>query len=242
MVTPARPRTAILYASPRRNTSRYPLESLELSARMKGMRAAIYRAANISESEVLIPLIPTHSERIIYGGLVMTLRATCSWAFALGTILTATGLQATGAPAQESDIAADKAAINKLFDQVVTAFNDKDAPILAAFYAEDAVVMNQGDSAVEGKRAIQAEYENIFKSEVTIRLVAFDPAEVQVLGDWAHARGNYTAVFTPKSGKPREQSFKYLSIIKRHADGSWKIYRDISNTNRPPAEGTGKGT
>jgi ketosteroid isomerase-like protein len=47
---------------------------------------------------------------------------------------------------------------------------------------------------------------------------------------------------TPKAkGKPMEESSKYLVILKRQADGSWKISRDIENSNTPmPAPATKK--
>ncbi len=68
----------------------------------------------------------------------------------------------------------------------------------------------------------------------------FTPLETQVAGDWAYDRGNYTVTVTPKSGKPMEASAKYLIIVKRQPDGSWKVYREISNSNNPPPGAAGK--
>jgi ketosteroid isomerase-like protein len=56
--------------------------------------------------------------------------------------------------------------------------------------------------------------------------------EVQVSGDLAFARGTYAATVTPKAGG--EETFidgKYMTILKRQTDGSWKIHRDIFNSN-----------
>jgi ketosteroid isomerase-like protein len=33
---------------------------------------------------------------------------------------------------------------------------------------------------------------------------------------------------------------KYLVIVKRQADGSWKVYREMSNMNSPPPGAAGK--
>ena len=54
-------------------------------------------------------------------------------------------------------------------------------------------------------------------------------------GDQAVARGTYAATVTPKDGS--EEIFidgKYMTLLKRQPDGSWKIFRDIYNSNMPP--------
>jgi len=59
--------------------------------------------------------------------------------------------------------------------------------------------------------------------------------EVKVAGDWAFARGNYTYTLTPKEeGKTIKGNGKYLSILAKQADGSWKFARDCFNNNAPP--------
>lgn len=50
--------------------------------------------------------------------------------------------------------------------------------------------------------------------------MAVNPPETQVAGGWGYERGNGTITATPKSGKPITISFKYLSIVRRQADGS----------------------
>jgi len=36
---------------------------------------------------------------------------------------------------------------------------------------------------------------------------------------------------TPKGGKLTHDKGKYLTVWKKQADGSWKIYRDINNSD-----------
>jgi ketosteroid isomerase-like protein len=63
-------------------------------------------------------------------------------------------------------------------------------------------------------------------------VVAIFNEEVRVAGDWAYSRGTYSATLTPKAGgEPREDSGKYLTILERQSDGSWKIARDCFNSN-----------
>ena len=168
----------------------------------------------------------------------MTRRNVFICAVALASILTFAGCQTAPPTAPKTDVAADTAAIKALFDQAVAAWHSNDMTALAATYADDAIMMDPNQAAIEGKQAIQAAYEA--RSKENAVKVALTPLETQVAGDWAYVRGTLTATVTPKSGKPMEESGKYLFIVKRQPDGSWKVYRDISNSNNPPPAVAGK--
>jgi ketosteroid isomerase-like protein len=82
---------------------------------------------------------------------------------------------------------------------------------------------------IECSQAIQAKLEaNFRENPATIK---HPPLETQVAGNWAYELCNLAVTVTPKSGKPTEESVKYLVILKRQPDGPWKVYRDISNSN-----------
>lgn len=168
----------------------------------------------------------------------MTLRNMCLCAFALTSMLTFTGCQTAPAPEPKRDAAADTAAIKALGDQYIAAVNSGDAAAVTATFTDDGIGMPPNQAAREGKQAIQANYEAMFKA-YTVKF-APTPLETQVAGDWAYGRGNYTWTATPKSGKPLEDSGKYLNILKRQSDGSWKVYRLISNSNKPLPSAGGK--
>jgi ketosteroid isomerase-like protein len=58
---------------------------------------------------------------------------------------------------------------------------------------------------------------------------------VQVAGDWAYSHGNYTMTITPKEGGPTTYfDGKWLDVLKKQADGSWKVYCDSATDNVPP--------
>ena len=58
--------------------------------------------------------------------------------------------------------------------------------------------------------------------------------EANVAGNWAYARGTYKATLTPKQGgKTIPIDGKYMTILAKQSDGSWKIHRDIFNSNVP---------
>lgn len=82
---------------------------------------------------------------------------------------------------------------------------------------------------IEDRQAIKAMFEHYFKRDAA--KLKHTPLETQVAGDWAYEGGNITENVTPKSGKPIEESIKYLVTLRREPDGSWKVYRDISINN-----------
>lgn len=168
----------------------------------------------------------------------MRLRNVFLCAFAPVLMLTFAGCQTAPQAAPKRDVAADIAAINALRDQYTAAVNSGDAAGLAATYADDGIEMAPNQAASEGKQAIQAAYEAMFK-ENGIKFT-ITTLETQVLGDWGYDRGSYTSTATPKSGKPMEDSGKYLSIAKRQPDGAWKVYRVIWNSNNPPPSAAAK--
>ena len=168
----------------------------------------------------------------------MTLRNLWLCAFALTSLLMFAGCQTAPTPEPKRDVVADTTAVNALRDQYATAFNASDAAAVAATFADDGIEMIPNQAAVEGKQAIQGYYEAMFKGSSAKTAAA--PLETQVAGDWAYDRGNYTVAVTPKSGKPMEESGKYLVICKRQPDASWKIYRLIYNSNDPLPGAPGK--
>ena len=128
---------------------------------------------------------------------------------------------------------ADVEAINSLRDQFIALDNASDAAGLASLYTNDAVLMPPNQAAVTGNQAIESWFQTTF-DQFTIEFT-LAPDEVEVVGDWAFDRGTYMIALTPKAdGEPMEDRGKYIVILRRQADGSWKITRDIWNSDNPP--------
>jgi ketosteroid isomerase-like protein len=90
--------------------------------------------------------------------------------------------------------------------------------------------MPPGEPAVVGKERIRA------RNGVGLDRFKFDMGitneEVRVAGNWAFIRGTYKATLKPKQGgAPVLIDGKYMSILAKQPDGSWKIHRDIFNSN-----------
>ena len=134
-------------------------------------------------------------------------------------------------------------------DNVVAAFNSGDAAKVVEGYTADVIAMPAHHALVSGKDAVLA-YNREFLSQMSAKLT-LTPAETIVAGDWGYDRGTYTMTLTPKAGgTPITDTGKYLVIIQKQTDGSWKVTRDIDNSDQPlppppspapePAKGKGK--
>jgi uncharacterized protein (TIGR02246 family) len=166
-------------------------------------------------------------------------------ALAVVVMLMVVGCQSTPGPAVKKDTAADKAAINALRDKVMATFNSNDAAAIAACYTDDAVVMNPKEASAEGKPAIQASFQAMFQQGAA--KMALTPRETELSGDWAFETGTGTITITPKAarkkvaskrtakkaGKPVEVTTRYVVVLKKQADGAWKVHLDIGNSAAP---------
>jgi uncharacterized protein (TIGR02246 family) len=167
-----------------------------------------------------------------------------SWLFRslpLIIVLLLSSCATTGTEAKKSgpDPDADRAALNKLREDYIIAFNAADAPQIAATYSEDAVLMPQNQEPVTGRTAIEAYYKNLH-SQVNAK-ISLTSQELTMIGeDAAVDRGTYVMSFATKAGgTPVEDAGKYLVILQRQPDGSWKATHDIDNSSRPLPPGVG---
>jgi uncharacterized protein (TIGR02246 family) len=120
-------------------------------------------------------------------------------------------------------------AIEAVLVKFSEAFNSKDAAAVAAHYAEDAAVFPPDSARIDGRANIQ----NFWKGAIDAGLsdLTLKAVEVQDQGDWAYEVGElgYSA---PGTGDSRSTATgKYIVIWKKDADGTWRIYRDIWNSN-----------
>ncbi len=121
-------------------------------------------------------------------------------------------------------------AIDKKFMEDV---NRGDAAAGAAAYTDDAILMPPNHSPLEGKRAIE-KYLAKLGSQLQATNFQLCILEVDVQGDTTIVRGTYSSSFTvPGTDTPIEDLGKTLNVWKRQVDGSWKLHRDIWNSNIP---------
>jgi len=128
------------------------------------------------------------------------------------------------------DTEADASAINDIWTEYASRLNDGDIDRWISLWTEEGVQLPPNAPPVIGKDRIRVGMKRAldqftFNIEIT-------NAEVEVVGNWAFSRGAFTRTDTPKEGgQPVFFDGKYMTILERQADDSWKIHRDIFNSN-----------
>ena len=124
---------------------------------------------------------------------------------------------------------ADRTAIRQGDENYAKLLNARDFKGVAALHADDAIILPPNQAAVQGRAAIQASLEAPPPfSNFQIQIL-----EIEGRGDLAYSRGTYSITVTPAGAAPIEDRGKYIEIWRKQADGSWKILRDIYNSDLP---------
>ena len=126
---------------------------------------------------------------------------------------------------------ADEAKIRSADSAFVAATNTGDADGVAAVYADDAALLAPNLPPQKGRDAIKAFWGG-FLDAYTVRFeVASDTIEGR--GDLAYNRGHYRFTAVPKAkGVPGvADEGKFVEILKKQPDGSWKYVVDMYSSN-----------
>lgn len=129
--------------------------------------------------------------------------------------------------------AAARKAIADAYARFAPAVEKGDTAVMMSLYADDAVVMVANVPAWKGRAAISQAFGGMLK-EVMVMGPKFVTDDVIVTDDIAVETGRYEWMIHPKDGgAAMTDKGKYITVWKRQADGSWKIIRDINNTDLP---------
>jgi len=130
----------------------------------------------------------------------------------------------------------DKASIRAVDTEWARAAKAGDGAAIAALYTSDAVLLPPGEPIVKGEAANKywVDFANGFSGPTELNTMVVEGG-----GGVASAIGTYKMSLTPKKAGakplPTEEG-KYIEVLKRQDDGSWKIAYDIWNPNAPPAK------
>ena len=153
---------------------------------------------------------------------------------ALATAMLVAACAPKSEPAAEKngdDPAKLKSTIEAANASFMTAMGKGDAAGAAANYDENAIVMMPNAPAWRGKANITKALAEMF-GQVTVSNGGSTTEDVVVTGDYAIETGSGRWTMTPKKGKAMTDTVKYVTVWKKQADGSWKILRDINNSDR----------
>lgn len=134
--------------------------------------------------------------------------------------------------AQAETAVADEDAIRRISSNWLEHAQARRADSIAAYFAPDAVVLEQGEPPIEGVQAIRADIEEEWTENPDFT-VDWSTTSVQVAasGDMAWERGAWT--FDPDGpGKAPELQGEYITVYEK-VDGEWKVAADIGVPTEP---------
>jgi len=132
----------------------------------------------------------------------------------------------------------DRSAIDRTRSAYEAAWMAANVDEVADLYTDDAVVLYPNQPAISGKSEIVDYFRSFFREYVQDSFT-LTSAEIEIAGPWAFDRGTYRWKRIPRNGgNPIEDRGKYLIVLRRQADGSWKVARDMDNSDRPQEQST----
>jgi uncharacterized protein (TIGR02246 family) len=135
---------------------------------------------------------------------------------------------------EKHDMAADVAAIAKVRDGYAAAFKSGNATSLGALFTADAHSMGNAQPTATGSQGVEAATKAMM-DQMSGQDIVITPEKTDVSGDMAYDRGSYKTTLTPKGGAPMVEEGRYLVVLKRQADGSWKLAEEMGNLPTAPA-------
>ena len=103
----------------------------------------------------------------------------------------------------------------------------------SAWFADDAVTLNNGRPAIQGRGNIAAQA-NWNPKDYQLSWVA-EGAQMGPSNDMGFTWGNYEGRSKDKNGEPVLTTGRYITIWRKQADGQWKVAMDASANAAPDA-------
>ena len=169
------------------------------------------------------------------------MRSRISRAVAAAALLAATSCNPGTPRAENADStpatpAVDLAPIRSMLDANNAAFAkamlEGDTAAVVAKYAEDAISYQSYSEPVVGKANIAKSVRDWFAgmkySEAAAAVDEVYPIGTDMILEIGHYSGKATVL-----GKPMDDHGRFMNLWKKQPDGSWKLFRDISNSSVP---------
>jgi len=163
-------------------------------------------------------------------------------------LIGASACAATGGGKSDSaSTAADVAAIAKMRDTYAATFKSGDVAAISALYTSDGLTQPNNQPTGTGPAGIAASYTAFF-SQFNVVSFTLTGVKTEASGNLGYDIGTYSFVATPKpKGDTIKVDGRYVVVLRKGADGSWKAIADMDNVPTmppmpapPAAKGKGK--
>ena len=136
------------------------------------------------------------------------------------------------APAQSSETAA-MAGIEAAHHRDIAATLTQD-PAQLDLWTDDGVLLGEGDAPIVGKAAIQSQMKQAFATHPKLKVLKYVPdiKDVQIAGDIAYEWGFFDATSQEGDAQPVSFRARYMRVLRRQSDGSWKFARVLWATDK----------
>ena len=124
---------------------------------------------------------------------------------------------------------ADTAAIRENVNRYVATLLAGDWDGWASQLTEDAIFLQPNGRALEGRAAIR-NWGTAFAGMASFTATA---AEIGGAGNVAYARGTYAFAMGPTAVMQGADAGKWITVYEKQSDGSWRIKRNIWNSDQP---------
>ena len=114
--------------------------------------------------------------------------------------------------------------IRELVDSWIAASNARDLPALMGMMTDDIVFMTPG-RAPFGKAEFAADVERMKSVAIDARA---EVQEIEVFGPRAYIRNHVRVELTSPGQAPKRVSGYAMSVLRKEADGRWRIARDAN--------------
>lgn len=122
------------------------------------------------------------------------------------------------------NMSSDEQAIRKLVDTWFSASKAGDVATVLSLMMDDAVFLTPG-AAPFGKAEFAQAAQNMKRARMDGH---GEIQELQILGDWAYLRNHIAVTITPPNGATVKHAGCTLTILRKEADGCWRIARDAN--------------
>lgn len=131
----------------------------------------------------------------------------------------------------------DKEAIKRTTERCLAVFNARDLPAYVRFYTEDAVIFPQNAPAVKGHEAILSFLQKI----PPFSDYRHETQELEGMGNLVYNLETYSATVMPPGLPSFRLTGRVIWIWQKQADESWKVWREMFNSDLPAPEGAPSG-